>query len=241
MKILINGICKSRGPGSWPYFLQEMLNCDLVNLSLSGVGGSYLLETTITELTKRAYHLVIIMWNTPHYTSFKVDDITKYADSKNTSLYQSSVNDWPEKIIEPINDQDYVEKNWIMGTGHKQEPLDSVAKFFSVYHSAVKYKQTVENDLIRIISLQSYLKYHKQPYLFTYGETIRQWKQYAHLYNQIDWSNWYLDDTINNIANRDNGRLKSEDSALGDTPEGHKIYAELLATHITKQLLNDTK
>lgn len=237
MKLLINGICKSRGPGSWPYPLQEMLGCDLVNLSLAGVGGNYIHETTINELLKRSYDLVIIQWNTSHHTSFKVDDITKYADSKNTSLYQASVNDWPEKIIEPVNDQDYVEKNWIMGTGHEHEPLDSVGKFFSVYRGAVKYKQLVERDLIRIISLQSFLKCQQIPYVFTYGETIHKWKQYEHLYEKIDWSNWYLNDTIDDISKRNNGQYKSDDLALGATPEGHLIYAELLAEHIKEKKL----
>lgn len=241
MKLLINGICRSRGPGSWPYFLQAQLGCNLVNLSIAGSGGAYIHETTISELSKRSYDLVIVMWNTSHHVSVKVNNINKYSDSTNTSLYQSNANDWPEKIVEPLNDQDYVEKNWILGVGQYKNLDDSVAQFYSNYFDAVKFKQSVESDIIRVISLQSFLKSRNQPYVFLYSEKHQKWKQFEHLYNQIDWSNWYQDITLEDIANEDNGRLKSDDPGLGTAPEGHEIYAELLVQHINNKVINDSK
>ena len=238
MKLFVNGTCRSRGPGSWPYYLQQLLDSDLVNFSISGSGGPYIYETTVTELSKRHYDLVVVMWGLPHHTSVKVNDIFKYADSQHTSLYESEQNDWPEKITYPINDQDYVDKNWILGIGQHQGSCDSVAKFFEMYHNTVKFKQLVESDLIRIISLQSYLKCKAQPYVFLYGETHHRWKQFSHLYEQIDWSNWYLDVTIRDVSEMNEGKWKATRPGPVANPEGHAYYAKLLASHIKAKKLD---
>jgi hypothetical protein len=231
MNILLTGNCNSRGPGTWPYYLKDIIDCELVNLSIAGSGNAYIYEATISELSKRSYDLVLIMWNESTHTGVPVNDINVYADSENTSLYQSSVNDWPEKIVDPINDQDYVPKNWIMNAGYRSNKQDSVAKFFKQYHQAVTYEQTLESDIVRMIGLQSFFKATNQPYLFLYGRPYTKFKRFDHLYKLIDWSQFYQEDTLMQIASRNNNELMGDDNKY-PTAEGHRTYAELLARQI---------
>ena len=231
MNILLTGNCNSRGPGSWPYYLKDILNCDLVNLSIAGSGNAYIYEATILELAKRSYDLVLIMWGESTHTGVPVNSISKYADSENTSLHQSSVNDWPEKIVYPVNDQDYGPKNWITNAGWRSGKNDSVAKFFKQYHQAVTYEQTLESDIVRMIGLQSFFKATGQSYLFLYGRTYTKFKRFEHLYRLIDWSQFYQEDTLMQIANRNNNELMGDDNKYPNT-KGHQLYAELLSRQI---------
>jgi len=231
MNILLTGNCNSRGPGSWPYYLKDILDCELVNLSLAGSGNAYIYEATISELAKRSYDLVLIMWCESTHTGLPVTDISMFADSENTSLYQSGVNDWPEKIVYPVNDQDYVPKNWIMNSGYRSNKQDSVAKFFKQYHQAVTYEQTLESDILKMIGLQGFFKSTNQPYLFLYGRPYTKFKRFEHLYKLIDWSQFYQEDTLMQIASRNNNELMGDDNKY-PTAQGHQAYAELLARQI---------
>ena len=68
MRILVNGTCASRGEGSWPYFLDQFIDCSVINLSVSGLGNAYIHETTVNELAKRSYDIVLVMWgNSLHH------------------------------------------------------------------------------------------------------------------------------------------------------------------------------
>jgi hypothetical protein len=233
MNILLTGNCNSRGPGSWPYYLKDILDCDLVNLSIAGSSNPYIYEATISELSKRPYDLVLIMWGESTHTSVPVNDISKYADSENTSLHQSNVNDWPEKTVDPINDQDRVPKNWIMNAGWRAGKNDSVAKFFEQYHQAVTYEQMLESDIYRMIGLQGFFKASNQPYLFLYGRPYTKFKRFEHLYNLIDWSQFYQEDTLKEIVSRNNNELRGENNRWPNSV-GKKLYAEKLAQHILK-------
>lgn len=231
MKILLNGTCGSRGEGSWPYYLSEFIECDLVNLSISGAGNAFIHDVTIGEISKRNYDMVLVMWAESRHCSLKVNDISKFSDSKNTSLYQSSLNDWPSKVIFPINDQDYVEKDWICNAGYLDGNTDSVAKFFSEYHKSVSYKQIYESDLIKMISLQNTFKALRQPYVFLYGRPFTKFKRYEHLYKMIDWNNFYTGDTLVEIAKRtDEKSIDPNGKYPGMT--GQRYYASLVANQI---------
>jgi hypothetical protein len=235
MNILLVGNCNSRGPGSWPYYLKDILDCDLVNLSIAGSGNAYIYEATISELSERPHDLVLIMWCQSTHTGIPVNDISKYADSENTSLYQSSVNDWAEKIVDPINDQDYVPKNWILNAGYNSGKTDSVAKFFKHYHQTVTYEQIVESDIYRMIGLQSFFKSTNQPYAFLYCRPYTKFKRFKNLYKLIDWSCFYQEDTLMQIASRNNNELMGSDNALPNTA-GHQLYARLISQHVLKIL-----
>ena len=124
MRILVNGTSISRGPETWPYYIEEKLGTQIVNLAQAGSGNTYLHESTVSELGERPYDLVIIQWAYVNRLDFRVHDIAKFRDSTYTSEFQAKQNDWKGKVIIPVNDQDYVQKNWIFGCGYINEQLD---------------------------------------------------------------------------------------------------------------------
>lgn len=236
LRVLVNGTCFCRGPDSWPYFLESSMQSNMVNLSVAGVGNSYIFETTMREVCRRPYDLVIVTWSTSHHIALRVDDINQFSDSKNTSFYQSSVNDWPEKIVHPINDQDYVEKNWIMNVGKMSGIKDTVSDFFDNFQTYVKFPQSLEQDLTHIISLQSFHKIKNIPYLFVYTRPIKQYERFRYLYDQIDWTKWYSKTTIVEIGQMNGGQYHSHDERGANT-EGHRLYANLLHEFIQTNII----
>jgi hypothetical protein len=205
---------------------------------VAGAGNAYIHETTIAELAKRSYDLVLIMWAHSTHTGLRVNNIDNYSDSENTSKYQSSVNDWPEKIVYPIDDQDYVDKNWILNAGYRFGRRDSVGKFFKQYHQAVGFQQILETDIIRQISLQGFLKSIGQPYVFLSPRPYTKFKRFEHLYQLIDWNCFYQTETLAQIASKNNNELMGSDNKFPN-PAGQKIYAQLLVQHIS-EILKDS-
>ena len=77
MNLLVNGASFSYGNNSWP----ELLGA--TNLSCMNVGNTYIADSTINELAKKAYDLVIIMWspfefdaNTDMWTHYEANLMT---------------------------------------------------------------------------------------------------------------------------------------------------------------------
>lgn len=238
MKILLVGTCSSRGPGSWPYHLQSILGCDLVNLSISGVSGSYIYETLINELAQRRdwYDLVLVVWGESHHAAIKVDNIDYFAGSPNTSKYQREQNDWPEKIVEPFNDQSLVPPNWVLGIGNRRGVQDRTAELFNSYHRFVKYPQLLESDLIRWIGTQAVLKSLNMPYLFLFGSRLKTVKRFEHLYDMIDWSNFYTKHNLADIA-AEHPEWQTTENKYPTEP-GQRYYAELLAQELKARKLD---
>ena len=225
-KVLVNGCSFSRGPNSWPYYLQEMCNFDLVNLAQAGAGNTYIQETTVSELSKRSYDYVIIMWSGLSRIDYKVADIDLFKDNKYTSKYQKTKNDWPSKVIIPINDQDYVEDNWVFGCGmlNKDKFLTNINFFTSIY-KYVDYEQFVYHSLQKMISLQSFLKSQNIPYLFTFYQDYQQdLEQYTDLYGLLDQENMYHCENIYRIAKS----IKDIDETFHPKSASHQQWAELI-------------
>ena len=226
-KLLVNGCSFSRGPGSWPYFLSGY---DVINLAQAGAGNTYIHETTIAELTKRSYDFVIVMWSGLHRIDLKVADINMFSQSTCTSQYQHQQNDWPEKIIIPVNDQDYVEKDWVFGGGPIKNDtllLDTLVKQVYKY---VDESQFVYGCLIKMISLQHVLKQMQIPYLFTfyqdYEETL---KMYPSLYNALDQTRIYNKENIYNITKKN--KCFADDNCHPGLP-AHQAWASLIQPRI---------
>jgi len=234
MNILLGGICASRGEGTWPYFLADYIDCNLVNLSVAGAGNPYIHDSVIHELAQRTYDMVVVLWGDSRHFSIKVDDIAKFADSTHTTLYQSQQNDWPGKVIVPVNDQDYVDKNWILNAGYLNNESDSATNFFKEYYKTVSHAQVIEGDILRLIALQGVLKSLNQPYLFLYRKPYTQFKRFDHLYKMIDWENFYTEDTLVEIADRTNDH-KIDNTYPG--PDGQRYYAKLVAEQIQRRLV----
>ena len=228
INILINGCSFSRGPGSWPYFLK---NATVTNLAQAGAGNTYIHETTVAELAQRSYNFVAIMWTGIHRVDFKVSDIDRFANSTYTSRYQMLQNDWAEKVIEPINDQDYVEKNWVFGCGHinKETAMTKTQMFDSVYRH-LDESEFVYNFLVKVISLQSLLKQMNIPYVFTfYQDYINQLHQHSALYQLLDQRYIYNEQNISQIMQSNNWY---DVDGLHPGPRAHQVWATLIDNFI---------
>lgn len=228
--LLVNGCSFSRGPNSWPYFLSNM---NLVNLAQAGAGNTYIHETTIAELSQRKYDLVIVMWTGISRIDFKVNDINLFCESTYTSQYQHAKNDWLEKIIYPINDQDYVEKDWVFGCGHinTESEIRKSGLFTNIYKH-VDLKQFAYGLLIKMISLQSVLKQMNIPYLFSfYQDYESELKTHVDLYNLLDHKRIYNKQNIYNIAKAENS---FDTDQLHPGILAHKCWANLIQQQIEK-------
>jgi hypothetical protein len=226
--LLVNGCSFSRGPGSWPYHLKYK---NIVNLAQAGAGNTYIHETTVAELAQRSYNFVVVMWTAIHRVDYKVSNINEFSKSKYTSLYQFQQNDWPEKIIYPTNDQNYVEKNWVFGCGHvNNELVLKQSKIFDGVYKHVGYPQFVDGLLVKMISLQNTLKQMQIPYLFTfYEDYIHDLKTNINLYSMLDQTRIYSEENINNIA-KTNEWFDLDNIHPG--PAAHQIWANLIQPKI---------
>lgn len=229
MNILVNGTSISRGDNSWPYYLQQLMgSCELVNLAQAGSGNTYIHESTVAEISQRKYDLVLIQWTYVDRLDVRVKDINKFADTTYTSNFQSKQNDWPSKKIYPINDQDYVQKDWVFGCGYLNEHKnDSVGQLFKEYYDVTGFSEHMNSSLIKIISLQDTLRALQIPYLFIEYRPMTQFDRFTHLYNLIDW-NQFCQTHLFDIA--------SERNELDDTLHPSLACQNIFADQLYKEL-----
>lgn len=228
MQVLVNGCSFSRGPNSWPYFLPFE---NITNLAQAGAGNTYIQESTISELSQRSYDLVLIMWTAIERVDFKVEDLSVFSDSRYTSLYQHTKNDWETKIVHPFNDQDLVEKDWVFGCGHiNGEPeMINTGMFDGIYKNQNE-NQFVYHFLQKVLALQNYLKINHIPYVFSFFRDYQhRLSTVSHLYKELDLSNICTNHNIDIIAHENNWY---DLDGIHPGPDAHKKWAEILLEHL---------
>ena len=230
VNVLVNGASLCRGPNSWPYFLSELCNFNLVNLSQAGAGNQYIHNSTMSELYERSYDLVIIMWTEFKCVDMQVEDISYFSSSPYTSMYQSKMNDWPEKIVYPFNDQEIVQKDWVFGVGHinGDKTLKNIKIFDSIYRY-IGLKQLVHQSVLHMLSLQNTLKTLNIPYIFLYGNDCIDTLKSNRLYEFIDQNNVFCEDFILSITQRLNDFAEDK---LHPGDKAHKEWALMLQKYI---------
>jgi len=224
MNLLVNGCSFSRGPTAWPYHID---NVNVVNLACSGAGNDYIFNSTIAELSQRQYDFVAVMWTQLSRLDVKVDDISQFAESPYTSYYQSAKNDWPEKIIQSTNDQDYVEKDWVYGCGFlNSDPALLKTKLFDRHYFYQNDDQFNYLTLVKMIALQNTLKQMGIPYLFTYFKDYEaRLAKISNLYNLLDQLCIYNKQNIYTIT-KDNNWYDQDGLHPGIT--AHQAWAKLI-------------
>jgi hypothetical protein len=240
MKVLVNGASLSAGPWTWPYRLKELLNCDMTNLAIPAVGNTYVHESTVSELAKNKYDLVLVMWSEGvNRTEWRVDNVEQFDDQQWTSKNMAEI-----KLGHGNNDYDAIQKDWILSAGYligryqKKIPVEqqsTINQLFADYYSVVKNSQAVSHDLIRMISTQEVLKANNMPYLFLFGSKLKQVKRFEHLYAMINWENFYTEDNLADIAIRHPEWQTTENKY--PTESGQQYYAEILAKYIKDRQL----
>jgi hypothetical protein len=235
MNVLINGTSISRGEKSRPYYLKNCVKhkFDMINLAQAGAGNTYIHESIVEEIAQRSYDLVLIQWTYVDRLDIRVKDIGKFSDSEYTTQYQSAQNDWPHKVIYPVNDQDYVQKDWVFGCGYiNQRRNDSVGRVFKEYYAVTGFNEHMAASLIKIISLQNTLKTLGIPYLFLEYRPMARFDRFKKLYDLIDWSQFYNGQDLYTIASQRNAL----DDTLHPSTECHEIYA----SNLYQDLVNRT-
>ena len=227
MNILTNGCSFSRGPGSWPY---KIKSSSLVNLAQAGAGNSYIHESTVYELSQRHYDYVIIMWSGIARVDFRVEEITQFDSSKFTSNYQRKRNDWPGKVIFPVNDQDYVDPTWVFGDGIINNERNLVNKNF--LNGVYKYlgpKEFRYHMLQKVIALQSLLKDLRIPYLFSFYKNYTAELTDHPLFKLVDTGNAVMDSFLFDIATELND---FEEDKLHPGLTAHAEWAKIIESRL---------
>lgn len=231
MKLLTCGCSFSRGPTAWPYHVARNLNADLVNLAQAGAGNTYISRSVMSHVQKKSYDLVLIMWSGLERIDLQVENIDLFDQTIYTSKYQSLQNDWPEKIVSPINDQDYVEKNWVFGIGHinRDQYLLETELFLKQYEY-----QDLTNHMARsfydMLSLENFLKVRQVPYVFAFYKPYdigwQRWSQ------NLDQSNLYMESNLFHLAVSEND---FESDRLHPGPAAQRKWAQDFAQWIRKK------
>jgi hypothetical protein len=233
MRLLVNGCSFSRGPTAWANHLAQELSADLVNLAQAGAGNTYIAQTTQSELAQRKYDLVIVMWSGLERIDLQVERIQDFVETRYTSLYQSSQNDWAEKIVNPVNDQDYVQKDWVFGVGHLNKDKFLLNNgLFTKQYLYQGLDQHIQRSMYHMISLQSYLEVHNISYVFAfYQNYVQLLQRHPHLLAQLDKDNWYNTTNLFDIAKQTNDY---DADGFHPGPTAHRQWAQLLHQFIVK-------
>ena len=228
INLLVNGCSFSRGPTAWPYHLK---GTKITNIACAGAGNTYIHDSTIAELSKRSYDFVAIMWSGIARIDFKVENINQFNRSAYTSNYQSNQNDWPGKKIFPINDQDYVEKDWVFGCGFiNREDAILKSKLFDQIYYYQTLKQFTHGLLVKMVSLQSVLKQLNIPYLFTYyNDYEKELRSWPELYDMLDNTNIYNIQNIHIITKNNNWY---DEDGMHPGIDAHQEWARLIQPYI---------
>jgi hypothetical protein len=234
-RVLINGCSFTRGPISWPYHLKTIHQTGFTNLALSSAGNTYIHESTVAELAKRSYQGVIVMWSGLTRVDTRVAYPEYFTDTVYTSEYQHKTNDWPEKIVEPIDDATFIDRSWVFGLGHvNQDRTIFSSKLFEGTYKYMESSQFAFHLLVKIISLQCTLKSLHIPYIFTlyqpYQDILKEHKDLAKL---VDWDSFFIDENIYEIANRNKDLDKDGHPGV----KSNKQWADLLDKEIERKIL----
>ena len=228
MKILVNGCSFSRGPISWPYYLSGLTDItgqNVINLACAGAGNTYIHDTTTRILYDQPFDLVLIMWTGMTRVDMQVENIGQFDGTKYNSKYQKTRNDWSEKIISPVNDQSFVEDDWLFGGGVLGRDAE-LTKIFKPIYQYTSQPQFVNKFIVNIVGLQNTLKQLKIPYAFSfYTDYV---KEIAHS-KMIDWENCILSDNIHEIAKRLNS-YDQDDFHPG--LQANKQWAQCVMKHL---------
>lgn len=236
--ILVNGCSFCQGQNAWPNHLKTIDQQNVVNLSCSSAGNTYIHEATIKTLSQMSFEMVLIMWSGLSRVDIKVENIDQFNGSWYTSKFASRHNDWPSKIVLPINDQDFVDNDWVFGLGEQnKDAVVSRSKLFNGIYKHLNIQQFIFHFLIKLISLQNTLKILNLPYIFMFYQPYQsQLTIFPELCKLIDWDNVYLEKNIWKIAT-DNNDLDSTGHPQIST---HKKWAMVMDELISKKLMKDS-
>jgi hypothetical protein len=232
--MLVNGCSFSQGEQAWPNHLHTFDQSNIVNLSCSSAGNTYIHEATVNALSIKTFDIIVIMWSGLTRIDTKVANIGKFDNSCYNSRFASAHNDWPSKITSPVDDQDFVDKDWVFGLGEQnQDPVVKKSQLFRGFYQHLESSQFVFHFLIKLISLQNTLKTLKVPYIFSFYQPYQNTlQQFSNLCKLVDWDNVYTEKNIFELAKANN----DIDSTNHPGTATHKQWAKIMDELIDKKL-----
>lgn len=182
-KVLLTSGCSfTQGPHSWPNYLSEALQLQLINYGQSSRGNGYISRSAIYGLSEllenyKSQDIIVgIMWSGPDRHEFYNKDISK------ETIDRSSIN--PHSFIPKS-------PNYWVGLNHHWNDETSKLYYKYFYHEIAGFIYTLEN----ILRLQWLLKLYKIDYFMTiYSDIVFPKNQMLdildikHLYQMIDFS-----------------------------------------------------
>jgi len=223
--ILAFGCSFTEPHNGWPYRLGQLINYQVINKGISGVGNFHIANQVYETIDTTKYtcnnSVVIVMWS-------GIDRVDK-AVSKNEFYYFDKFND-------NIKDS-WLHSGGVKGFDNTKTKDRYWYNYYKTYHTKEdSYLQTLQH----IIGVQEFLSNHKIPYMFlTYKDIFtdkhQKYKRAKNLENQVNWNKFHFHDGFKGCMEwcLENG-FELNDSSHPYT-EGYVKYAEHLI--IKKEIL----
>jgi len=228
-RVLVSGCSFSTGKKSWPNQLQQKCGFQLVNLAQSAAGNLYIHNSIISELARRDYDFVIVMWSGLGRVDLQVQDISFFSDIECTSAKLYLKNDWPDKVIHPIDDREYIEKNWVFVNNYNDPKLQKMR----ICESNFKYQgfnEKATQSLMYMISLQNTLKQLGIRYVFSFYIDYDHRLKEHYLYKLLDTKYIFNEKNLGTIFLANNWVDEEKHPAA----EAHQVWANYLDEFIKK-------
>ena len=219
MKILVCGasvvmpdLSGPKTQRTWIHYLQQKLNCEVVNIARSGCGNQYMHDAVIAEVTERPYDLVLVSWNIANRIEFRTQHKLPMPDLK--------------YMLNPH--KEYMQSEWIWPhTPDDVMPSEEAAEnknelFRRRFLTIPTYEINHQIMLTQALSLQSTLKSYGIPYTFVWYRTLLRLKQFKNYYDKIDWNYVHPDSLFRQAKNK----KMWDDKSLHPTDEAYRWYAD---------------
>jgi hypothetical protein len=197
---------------TWIHYLQQKLNCEIVNIARAGCGNQYMHDSVIAEVTERSYDLVLVSWNIADRIEFRTQYKLPMPDLK----YMRNPH------------EKYMQSEWIWPhTADDIMPFEEAAEtknelFKRRFSTMPTYETNHQIMLTHALSLQSTLKSYGIPYTFVWYRTLMRLKQFKNYYDKIDWNFVHPDSLFRQAKNK----KMWDDKSLHPTDEAYRWYAD---------------
>jgi hypothetical protein len=223
--VVMSDMTSDDAPKTWVYYLQQKLDCKIVNIARAGCGNQYMHDAVLAEVTERHYDLVLVSWNIADRVEVR------------TNLNIES-DDWA--LIGGNPHYEYMQRNWMWP--HTTEELikdkncsEAKNEYFKARFDLIPgYDITHQTMLTQVLSLQSTLKQYCIPYMFTFYRKLLKLSKFDSYYKRIDFDN-ILDESMYRFAKNIN---QWDSTTLHPTSEAHAAYATIVHEFLsTKNLI----
>jgi hypothetical protein len=234
VKVLVSGC--SFAEDLTPLIKKHIPDPVVVNLAQSGVGNKYIADSVVVATARETFDVVYVSW-----TGLSRYDVCISPDNK--ELFKT----WAQQKF--LFDKYYVCTGGVGGWDHLDHSFANM--LFKNYHTFVDHEQLYYNSILEIVKTQGYLKslgipsYHTcmlnqfvaDPNTMTrhtceYG--TQRFPSLQPLVDQIDFTNWILEDQLGMFETCNQLNLISEDG-FHPSGEGYNYWIDKFVA----QLKND--